>query len=92
MDIRHLSPSVVLLALRRVGNIAKGDDVQTQVLLHTFFMIHVLKKHYMIHVVIMFYIFSSDLVFNFFLYFVMCRWLLTIRFFLAFYVFCKTNK
>ena len=65
MDIRHPSPSVVLLALRTVGNIAKGDDVQTQVLLHTFFMIHVLKKHYMIHV-IMFYIFSSDLVFNFF--------------------------
>jgi hypothetical protein len=65
MDIRHPSPSVVLLALRTVGNIAKGDDVKTQVLLHTFFMIHVLKKHYMIHV-IMFYIFSSDLVFNFF--------------------------
>jgi hypothetical protein len=44
MDIRHPSPSVVLLALRKVGNIAKGDDVQTQVLLHTFFMIHVIKK------------------------------------------------
>jgi hypothetical protein len=65
MDIRHPSPSIVLLALRTVGNIAKGDDVQTQVLLHTFFMIHVLKKYYMIHV-IMFYIFSSDLLFNFF--------------------------
>jgi hypothetical protein len=65
MDIRHPSPSIVLLALRTVGNIAKGDDVQTQVLLHTFFMIHFLKKYYMIHV-IMFYIFSSDLLFNFF--------------------------
>jgi hypothetical protein len=65
MDIRHPSLSIVLLALRTVGNIAKGDDVQTQVLLHTFFMIHVLKKYYMIHV-IMFYIFSSDLLFNFF--------------------------
>jgi hypothetical protein len=65
MDIRHPSPSIVLLVLRTVGNIAKGDDVQTQVLLHTFFMIHVLKKYYMIHV-IMFYIFSSDLLFNFF--------------------------
>jgi hypothetical protein len=57
MDIRHPSPFVVLLALRTVGNIAKGDDVQTQVLLHTFFMIHVIKKtlhdtccYYVLHI------------------------------------------
>jgi hypothetical protein len=56
MDIRHPSPSVVLLALQTIGNIAKGYDVQTQVLLHTIFHDTCLKKtlhdtcYYVLHI------------------------------------------
>lgn len=34
--IRHPSPSVLIPALRTVGNIVTGDDVQTQVISNAF--------------------------------------------------------